>query len=163
MASDPNSVVAFPAVAADLRRAIDAALPVLQAMSEAEAERPRAPGKWCPKQVLGHLIDSAANNHQRFVRGQQGSELVTPAYAQDQWVECQAYMARSWPDLTSLWHAYNHHLAHVIERIPADRARVRCTIGANQPVTLAFVADDYVAHLRHHLGQISARLSPTGA
>jgi len=150
-------------VAADLRRTIDSALPVLQSMSEADAERPRAPGKWCPKQVLGHLIDSAANNHQRFVRGQQGTELVTPAYAQDQWVDCQAYVARSWRDLTSLWHAYNHHLAHVIERIPPDRARVRCTIGANQPVTLAFVADDYVAHMRHHLGQINARLSPAGA
>jgi DinB superfamily len=163
MALDTNSVAAFPDVAADLRRTIDSALPVLQAMNEAEAERPRAPGKWCPKQVLGHLIDSAANNHQRFVRGQQGTELVTPAYAQDQWVESQAYVARSWRDLTSLWHAYNHHLAHVIERIPPDRARVRCTIGANQPVTLAFVADDYVAHMRHHLGQINARLSPPGA
>ena len=163
MASDTNSVVAFPDVAADLRRTIDSALPVLQAMTEADAERPRAPGKWCPKQVLGHLIDSAANNHQRFVRGQQGSELVTPAYAQDHWVASQAYMARSWRELTSFWHAYNQHLAHVIERIPADRARVRCTIGANQPVTLAFVADDYVAHMRHHLGQISTRLAPAGA
>ena len=163
MTSDTNTVAAFPAVAEDLRRTIDAALPVLQNISEAEAERPRAPGKWCPKQVLGHLIDSAANNHQRFVRGQQGSELVTPAYAQDQWVDCQAYTARSWRDLTNLWHAYNHHLAHVVERIPADRARVRCTIGANQPVTLAFVAEDYVAHLRHHLGQVNAQLSSAGA
>jgi hypothetical protein len=162
MALDTNAVVAFPAVAADLRRTIDAALAVLQDMSEAEAERPRAPGKWCPKQVLGHLIDSAANNHQRFVRGQQGSELVTPAYAQDHWVDCQGYTARPWRELTALWHAYNHHLAHVIERIPPDRARVRCTIGANQPVTLAFVAEDYVAHMRHHLGQVNARLAPAG-
>jgi DinB family protein len=163
MALDTNSVAPFPDIAADLRRTIESALPVLQAMTEAEAERPRAPGKWCPKQVLGHLIDSAANNHQRFVRGQQGSELVAPAYAQDHWVECQGYLTRSWRDLTSLWHAYNQHLAHVIERMPADRARVRCSIGANQPVTLAFIADDYVAHVRHHLGQINARLSPTGA
>jgi DinB superfamily len=163
MASDTNSVAAFPAVAADLRRTIDRALPVLQGMSEAEAERPRAPGKWSPKQELGHLIDSAANNHQRFVRGQQGNELVTPAYAQDVWVDCQGYGVRPWRDLTNLWHAYNQHLAYVIERIPADRARVRCTIGANQPVTLAFVAEDYVAHLRHHLGQVNQRLSSPGA
>jgi hypothetical protein len=162
MLSDTNSAAAFPAVAADLRRTIDAALPVMQGMSEAEAERSRAPGKWTPKQVLGHLIDSAANNHQRFVRGQQGSELVTPGYAQDQWVDCQGYSARPWRDLTNLWHAYNQHLAHVIERIPADRGRVRCTIGANQPVTLAFVAEDYVAHMRHHLAQIHARLAPAG-
>jgi hypothetical protein len=159
MALEANSVAAFPAIAADLRQAIDAALPIMQGMSEAEAERPRAPGKWCPKQVVGHLIDSAANNHQRFVRGQQGSELVTPAYAQDHWVDCQAYITRSWRDLAALWHAYNQHLAYVIERIPPDRARVRCTIGANQPVTLAFVAEDYVAHVRHHLAQVNPRLS----
>jgi len=148
----------FPSIASDLRRAIDAALPALHAISDADAARPRAPGKWSPKQVMGHLIDSAANNHQRFVRAQQGTELVSPAYAQDQWVECQGYAERPWRDITTLWHAYNLHLAHVIERIPAERARVRCTVGANQPVTLAFVAEDYVAHMRHHLAQVDARL-----
>ena len=103
--------------------------------------KPRAPGKWSPKQVIGHLIDSASNNHQRFVRGQQGAELLTPTYAQDHWVDCQGYVERPWRDLTGLWHAYNRHLAHVIERIPADRARIRCTVGGNQPVTLAFLAE----------------------
>jgi hypothetical protein len=107
---------------------------------------------------MGHLIDSAANNHQRFVRAQQGTELVSPAYAQDQWVECQGYAERPWRDITTLWHAYNLHLAHVIERIPAERARVRCTVGANQPVTLAFVAEDYVVHMQHHLAQVIVRL-----
>jgi hypothetical protein len=150
-----NSAAAFSDIAAELRRAIDAALPALDAISEADATKPRAPGKWSPKQVIGHLIDSASNNHQRFVRGQQGTELLTPTYGQDHWVDCQGYVERPWRDLTSLWHAYNRHLAHVIERIPADRARIRCTVGGNQPVTLAFLAEDYVAHLRHHLAQVN--------
>jgi hypothetical protein len=29
-----------------------------------------APDKWSKKEILGHLIDSAANNHQRFIRAQ---------------------------------------------------------------------------------------------
>jgi len=148
----------FPSVAAELRRTLDVALPKLQALSEADAAQPRAPGKWSPKQVIGHLIDSASNNHQRFVRAQQGAELISPSYAQDHWVECQGYGSRSWRDLTTLWHAYNLHLAHVIERIPADKARIRCTVGANQPVTLAFVAQDYVAHLHHHLAQVNVQV-----
>ena len=151
--------MSFSDVAADLRRTIDAALPILQSLSEADADTPRAPGKWTPKQVIGHLIDSAANNHQRFVRAQLGTELVSPSYAQDHWVECQSYASRRWRDVTTFWHTYNTHLAHVIERIPADRARVRCTIGANQPVTLTFLAEDYVAHMKHHLMQANARLT----
>jgi hypothetical protein len=158
MATETNPVAAFPAIASDLRRALADALPVLEAMNDVDASHPRAPGKWTPKQIMGHLIDSAANNHQRFVRAQQGTELVSPSYAQDYWVDCQGYAERPWRDITALWHAYNQHLACVIERIPPDRARVRCTIGANQPVTLAYVAEDYVAHLRHHLAQVSVRL-----
>lgn len=154
MAADPDSPVTFTAIAADLRGTIAEALPALRRLSDDDASRPRASGKWSPKQVLGHLIDSASNNHQRFVRAQQGSELSFPAYAQDLWVDFQGYSARPWADLTTLWHAYNQHLAHVIERIPAARARVRCTVGANQPVTLTFLAEDYVVHLRHHLTQV---------
>src|SRR5262245_33989894 len=76
-------------VASDLlRRTIDEALPRLRAISEHDAGRPPAPGKWSPKQVVGHLIDSATNNHHRFVRAQEGP-LTFPPYEQDHWVGCQ--------------------------------------------------------------------------
>ena len=146
----------FSTVASELLDALEAALPELRAMSERDAARPRAPGKWSPKQVIGHLIDSAANNHQRFVRAQQGPALVFPPYAQDHWVSCQRYQDRPWDDLIGLWHAYNRHLAHVIRQIPEDQQLVPCTIEANTPVTLGFLADDYVVHLRHHLAQVGA-------
>src|SRR5678816_3585197 len=99
----------FPLVAAELRRSIDEALPRLRETSAAQAAQPPAPGKWSPQQVIGHLIDSASNNHQRFVRAQQGSSLVFPKYEQEHWVKCQHYEDSSWEALTTLWHAYNHH------------------------------------------------------
>jgi hypothetical protein len=151
--SDANP---FPAVASDLLQTVEAALPKLRSISEFEATRPRATDKWSPKQVIGHLIDSAANNHQRFVRAQQGPALTFPPYAQDHWVGCQRYQDRSWHDLTTFWHAYNLHLAHVIRQIPDDRRHVPCTIEAPAPVTLEFLTQDYVVHLRHHLAQVQA-------
>jgi hypothetical protein len=101
----------FTAIGAALVRNVEAAVPKLRAISESRAEQPRAPGKWSPKQVIGHLIDSAANNHQRFVRAQEGESYTGPGYKQDHWVAVQGYQEASWDDLVALWCAYNRHLA----------------------------------------------------
>lgn len=141
-------------VARDLAQTIDAALPRLRAISEAAATEPRAPGKWSRKQIIGHLIDSASNNHQRFIRAQEVAALSFPPYEQNHWVESQHCNDRPWADLVTLWHAYNLHLAHVIAHIPERSVGVPCVIESTDPVTLEFLASDYLVHLRHHLMQI---------
>jgi hypothetical protein len=143
----------FATVARRLREEVTTAEPRLRSLDEERAGRAPAPGKWSPQQVLGHLVDSAANNHQRFVRAQQGP-LDLPGYAQEHWVASQAYDQRAWSEVVTLWAAYNRHLAHVLERIPPALADVPCTIGGNPPEALVDVARDYVGHLRHHLRQI---------
>ena len=143
-------------VARDLQQTIDAALPTLRAISEASATMPSAPGKWSRKQIIGHLIDSASNNHQRFVRAQQVKALAFPPYEQNHWVASQHYNDRQWADIVTLWHAYNAHLAHVIAHIPDESLAVPCVIESTQSVTLEFLATDYVDHLRHHLAQVGA-------
>jgi hypothetical protein len=153
-------VTTFAATSQRLLDAVDAALPVLLAIDDAGASAPRAPGKWSRKQILGHLIDSAGNNHQRFVRAQEGPVLVSPDYQQEHWVRIQGYADSSWLDLVTLWTAYNRHLAQVVARIPEERADQRCVIGDNPPATLAFVAADYADHMWHHLRQIGVTGQP---
>jgi hypothetical protein len=140
--------------ARDLQQTIDAALPTLRAMSDAAATEPRSPGKWSRKEMIGHLIDSASNNHQRFIRAQQTTALTFPPYEQNHWSASQHCNERPWSALVDLWHAYNAHLAHVIAHIPDAHLAVPCTIESNRPVTLEFLVTDYVVHLRHHLTQV---------
>ena len=142
-------------VADDLESRLEIATK-LRSIGEETASRRPGPGKWSPKETIGHLIDSAANNHQRFVRAQEGDSYTGPGYTQDHWVAVQGYQDTSWEDLIALWRAYNRHLARVIEQIPEAKRGTTCTIGSDAPTTLGFVASDYVRHLRHHLAQAGA-------
>jgi hypothetical protein len=139
-----------------LVRAAEFAEEKLRQVSEADSTTPVLKGGWSRKQVLGHLIDSASNNHQRFVRASLQGSLEFPGYDQDGCVRVQAVQSAPWPLLVTLWTNYNLYLAHVIAHLPASQLEARCQIGENEPVTLKFLAEDYLTHLLHHLGQIAA-------
>ncbi|MDQ2855396.1 MAG: DinB family protein [Acidobacteriota bacterium] len=151
----------------DFCRTVEHAGEQLLLITEEQAALPKAVGKWSPKQTIGHLIDSAANNHQRFVRAQFTDDLVCPAYDQDAWIEVQRYNEESWSQLVGLWQHYNLHLAHVMTAV-AEQARTKLrtphnldrvawqTVSTTEPVTLEYFMRDYVRHLQHHLDQIFA-------
>lgn len=153
--------------AEELRATVNEAYARLQSVPEAVNGRRPGAGKWSPREIVGHLIDSAANNHQRFVRAQLQKDLVFLPYEQDDWVARQGYQDAEWLALLELWRGYNLHVARVIDRISAgdwSRPRVRHnldqlawhTVPAEEPTTLEYFVRDYVGHLRHHLAQIDA-------
>jgi len=138
----------------DFKSTLNHALAQLAKITDSDSQKVVSPEKWSKKQVLGHLIDSAANNHQRFIRAQLGQELVFPGYEQEAWVAVQHYQDESWNALVALWQHYNLHLLHVMAHIPGDQLSRQCAIGGSDPVTLEFLMKDYVVHLKHHLEQI---------
>ena len=112
------------------------------------------PGKWRRVQLLGHLVDSATNNHQRFVRALIEPALHFPAYRQEESVAVQAYDVYGAAPLLELWANLNTLIAHIIERIPPYKLQTPCTIGGDETVPLSFLVEDYNRHLIHHLQQI---------
>lgn len=149
----------------ELRSAIRNGTPLLRNIDDEASRKPPRPGKWCPREVIGHLVDSASNNHQRFVRALFQDDLVFPGYEQDAWVAAQSYRDAPWNELIDLWGLFNLHIARLMESIPEQQAlkpRERHNLDVlawkafphEQPATLDYFMADYVAHLRHHLDQI---------
>lgn len=151
----------------DFSQTIEEAAERLRGMTEEDADVKPAPEVWSAKEMVGHLIDSAANNHQRFVRAQFTDGLDFPGYVQDEWIAAQHYGDAPWARLVELWRLYNLHLLHVVSRIPADELKrprrphsldriAFRLVEADEAATLEYLIRDYVEHLKHHLNQIKA-------
>lgn len=147
------------------RKTIITAEEKLLALSELQSETPRTPGKWSPKEIIGHLIDSASNNHQRFIRAQFKDDLIFDGYRQDDWVKVQNYQQEEWKQLVMLWKSFNLHILHAVAQIPDSvltkkhflhnlDERAFKPIPKDTPATLEYFIIDYVEHLKHHLRQI---------
>lgn len=115
-----------------------------------------APGKWINKQIIGHLIDSAHVNLQRFVRCtyEEGFKLI---YFQEEWVAAQHYQEADIAELLKLWELVNRQIVRVLTNYPAGRTQIKCDNGRYEPSfnTVAFLAEDYIEHMQHHLKQLS--------
>jgi hypothetical protein len=136
-----------------LRYLCDTIPALLQQIPDTDFSRKPAPGKWSKKEILGHLIDSAANNHQRFVRGQ-FEDVPFIIYDQDNWNNTSRYGNMSGEHVVDTWEAFNRHIIEIIKRIPRDSLQRLCKTNEPQPVTLQWLIEDYVKHMEHHLRQI---------
>ena len=125
----------------------------LRQFSSKEFSDKPSPGKWSKKQIIGHLIDSATNNHHRFVRAQ-FDDKPKISYDQELWNKHSYYDTMDDEHIISFWELYNRHLIEVIRRIPEDLMQRECSMGDESMYSISWLVDDYVRHLEHHLGQI---------
>ncbi|MDN5288073.1 MAG: hypothetical protein JWR38_4347 [Mucilaginibacter sp.] len=116
-----------------------------------------APGKWSKKELIGHLIDSAHINLQRFIRCTY-EENFKLTYEQDAWIAAQHYQEADINELFDLWTLLNKQIIRVLKNYPAERLGVSCFKNDNvlepQLHTVVWLADDYLRHLHHHQQQI---------
>jgi len=140
-----------------LQQHINLALSEFLKYPEGELRRKPAPNKWSKKELLGHLIDSAANNHHRFVKIQfLPSPFFVEGYAQNDWVRIQNYNEKDTQQLVNLWKVYNEHILFIMQNTPDKNLNIK--INAEDPFenadTLYLLMKDYVDHMDHHLKQI---------
>lgn len=144
-------------LAHSLEQTVDREAVQLRAITERDAGLKPSPDAWSRKEELGHLIDSATNNHVRFVRASLEPEFRGPGYQQNGWVSLHGYHEMPWADLMDFWKRYNTFLAGVVRRIPEELLERKCVVGESQPVTLQFLIEDYILHMQHHLDHILKR------
>jgi hypothetical protein len=164
------SETSFSDFLSEFKRLIETTADRLARESEAAASVQPRPDAWSPKEILGHLVDSACNNHRRIVLAQTQDDLVFPGYDQDTWVRLQRYRDVDWRGLVAFWRSYNLHIAHAMESAPDDERRrprhphslesiAYITVASTRHTTLEYLMRDYVNHLRHHVDEILRQFS----
>ena len=143
-------------IALRFRAELNAVHEALLALPPELADIPWRDGGWTRKQILGHLLDSAANNRQRFVRAAIDGSFTGPDYAQDAWLAAHGYAGQSWSALLNWWKVEHEILTAAVDHIAEQRMESYCVVGENAPVTLRFLIEDYTRHQRGHMAQLSA-------
>lgn len=148
-----------------LKLFFNAARESLNNLSDEEAGLKKNSQTWSRKEIIGHLIDSASNNHKRFVCALLSDDLIFDRYNQNEWVAKQNYQARKWDELINLFFYFNLQILHFIKEIPEDQlTKIRAENNLNDiafqklqskhDATLQFLIEDYYVHLKHHIKQI---------
>ncbi len=119
--------------------------------------------KWTLKEIMGHLIDSASNNHQRFVRLQIVDELIFPGYGKDnsKWLEIAKYNELNFSDIILLWKQYNILIGNIIKEVDESKLENRWKNSEGDKNTLRDLMVDYLRHLKDHLQHFEQTLEET--
>ena len=142
----------------NLKQAIERYYSLLLNIDDASFSLKSTPDKWSKKEELGHLIDSAQNNIQRFIRVQH-EENVHIRYNPDNWVAMNDYQMRDTKELMELWYLLNKQIATILEKMPEEKWETLMSFDVNPDVknTTLFIAEDYVKHMTHHLESINSK------
>jgi hypothetical protein len=147
-------------LAQNFRAELNAIESILLAIPAGLADTPWRYGGWTRKEIVGHMLDSAANNRQRFVRASIDGSYSGPTYSQKEWVAAHGYADQPWATLLDWWKVEHEILAAVVDRIAEERLAADCVVDSENPVSLRFLIEDYLDHQKGHIAQLTAPASP---
>ena len=106
--------------------------------------------KWTLKEIVGHLIDSASNNHQRFIRLQNNKKITLPGYDAEEWVSLSYIQNLDYRFVVGFWKMYNKYLINLMKNIEPISMKNVWKIKDGEEYTLEFLIDDYFTHMNSH-------------
>ncbi len=118
--------------------------------------------KWTLKEIIGHLIDSASNNHQRFIRFQLSEALEFPDYNNSEWLRIQKHQNLKFIELLLLFYYYNKLIVNIILNIDEKCLQNKWNINWDEDstfITFEKLVTHYVDHMKSHLTHFRERLS----
>lgn len=139
------------------RKIIESFYELLQEPADGLASVRLSADKWSLKEMVGHMIDSASNNHQRFTRLQLEAELQFPAYEAEPWNSIEKPQLCAWEDLIALWYRYNKFILHIIG-IMDEKALQHVWLKGGEKLTLSHLVEDYFRHIEWHRELFESRL-----
>ena len=111
--------------------------------------------KWSKKEILGHLIDSAVHNLNRFTKIQfEEKPFVIHSYNQDALVKANMYQTADTKDMLELWWFLNLRILKIIDQQSERTLSYQIILPKGEARDLRFLIEDYVSHLEHHLDQM---------
>ena len=114
--------------------------------------------KWTLKEMVSHLIDSASNNHQRFIRLQLETKINFPEYEAEEWKNKTKIDEYNFISLINFWKEYNYYLLHIIQKIEANKLENIWEVNKKQ-LTLKFLIEDYFeSHMNWHIELYEERM-----
>ena len=141
-----------------LNEKIETYYPILKEINDADFSMKSSPEKWSKKEELGHLIDSAQNNIQRFIRVQ-CEENVHILYHPDNWVLMNDYQNIELKKLVELWYLLNQQIISILQKMPKEKQETLMSYSKDASIkdSTLFIAEDYLKHMEHHLESITSK------
>ncbi len=115
------------------------------------------PDVWSPREIIGHLIDSARYNLMRFSEVLlESSPYLLKVYDPDNLVLLFDYQNQNDKNLIPFWEQLNLQISGIIRNVKtADLERL--VIIQGEVYSLAYIMFDYVGHLGHHLAELKSK------
>lgn len=146
-------------VIAMLATQLDETLAALDGLSEAQAERGYAAGKWSVKQVLGHLADVERVFAYRGLRIGRGDATPLPGFEQDDYIETAHFDDRPLADLAAELRAVRAATVALFRALP-EAAMTRTGTASGHPFSARAAAFMIAGHERHHRWLFEERYLP---